>query len=59
VVQEPGRNTLAFQQERQFWPSRFALLLSIYQLRGVSAQITWLLAQVAVAVGIWHQLAHP
>ncbi|MEV6735856.1 DUF6185 family protein [Streptomyces sp. NPDC051104] len=50
-------DTVTFREERQFWPSRFALLLSIYQLRGVSGQIAWLLAQVVAAVGIWHQLA--
>ncbi|MFF4210006.1 DUF6185 family protein [Streptomyces sp. NPDC001796] len=38
-------------------PSRFALLLSVYQLRGLSGQITWLLAQIGAAVAIWHQLA--
>lgn len=47
-----------FREERQFWPSRFGLLLSIYQLRGFSGQMAWLLAQVATAVTIWHQLAN-
>jgi hypothetical protein len=51
-------DTVTFREERQFWPSRFALLLSIYQLRGVSGQIAWLLVQIAAAVGIWRQLAH-
>ncbi|MFF4831994.1 DUF6185 family protein [Streptomyces sp. NPDC001315] len=46
-------DTATFRQERQYWPSRFALLQSIYQLGGFSGQITWLLAQVVAAVGIW------
>ncbi|MEV7688878.1 DUF6185 family protein [Streptomyces bungoensis] len=47
-----------FREERQFLPSRFTLLLSIYQLRGFSGQMAWILAQVATAVTIWHQLAN-
>ncbi|MGX4689985.1 DUF6185 family protein [Streptomyces sp. JNUCC 63] len=43
--------------ERQLRPSRFALLLSIYQSRGFSGQLAWILAQVAAAVGIWSRLA--
>jgi hypothetical protein len=50
-------DTETFRGERQFWPSRFALLLSIYQLRGFSGQLAWILAQVAAAVGIWSELA--
>ncbi|MEU9447838.1 DUF6185 family protein [Streptomyces sp. NPDC048277] len=46
-----------FREERQYWPSRFALLQSIYQLRGFSGQIAWLFAQIAVAVTIWANLA--
>ncbi|WP_067128794.1 DUF6185 family protein [Streptomyces yokosukanensis] len=46
-----------FGEERQYWPSRLTLLVSIYQLRGLSAHIAWIGAQVAVAVGIWHELA--
>ncbi|MER5934777.1 DUF6185 family protein [Streptomyces sp. NPDC002054] len=45
-----------FHEERQFWPTRFGLLLSIYQMRGLSAQIAYLLAQVAAAVAIWHEV---
>ncbi|MEU6590479.1 DUF6185 family protein [Streptomyces sp. NPDC046881] len=45
-----------FRQERQYWPSRFALLLSIYQLRGLSGQITWILAQVGAVVTIFVNL---
>ncbi|MET9384078.1 DUF6185 family protein [Streptomyces sp. NPDC002928] len=47
-------DTATFRQERQYWPTRFALLQSIYQLGGFSGQVTWLLAQVVAAVGIWH-----
>ncbi|MFE9094142.1 DUF6185 family protein [Streptomyces sp. NPDC007264] len=49
-------DTVTFKEERQFWPGRFALLLSIYQVRGVSGQVTWILVQVGAAVEIWHQL---
>ncbi|MEV6840905.1 DUF6185 family protein [Streptomyces sp. NPDC051133] len=45
-----------FREELQYWPSRFALLLSVYQLRGLSGQITWVLAQVAVVVTIFYNL---
>ncbi|WP_181803481.1 DUF6185 family protein [Streptomyces shenzhenensis] len=47
-----------FQGEQELWPSRMALLLSIYQMRGLSTQIAWLLVQVVAVVGIWHQLTH-
>ncbi|MFB7505934.1 DUF6185 family protein [Streptomyces broussonetiae] len=50
-------DTSTFRKERQYWPSRFALLLSVYQLRGLSGHITWLLAQLAAAATIWQQLA--
>lgn len=46
-----------FSGERKFWPTRLGLLLSIYQLRGMSAQIAYLLAQVAIAASIWSQPA--
>ncbi|MFJ3923883.1 DUF6185 family protein [Streptomyces sp. NPDC090022] len=46
-----------FSGERQFWPTRFGLLLSIYQMRGISVQIAYVLAQVAAAVAIWRDLA--
>ncbi|MFJ5032416.1 DUF6185 family protein [Streptomyces sp. NPDC088560] len=49
-------DTSTFRQERQYWPSRFALLVSIYQLRGLSAHVAWILAQVGAAVAIWSQL---
>lgn len=41
-----------FRAERRLWPSRFGLLLSIYQLRGFSAQIAYVLAQLAVLIAI-------
>ncbi|WEO95518.1 DUF6185 family protein [Streptomyces sp. FXJ1.172] len=50
-------DTSTFRKERQYWPSRFALLLSIYQLRGFSGQVAWLLAQVGAAAAIYHEVA--
>ncbi|MER6731461.1 DUF6185 family protein [Streptomyces puniciscabiei] len=47
-----------FREERQYWPSPFALLVSIYQLRGLSGQIAWLLVQAAAVVAVWHNLRH-
>ncbi|MEU2390635.1 DUF6185 family protein [Streptomyces sp. NPDC007369] len=46
-----------FSGERQFWPSRFGLLLSVYQMRGISAHIAYILAQMAAAATIWAELA--
>ncbi|MER6085284.1 DUF6185 family protein [Streptomyces sp. NPDC001833] len=45
-------DTLTLKEERQYWPSRFALLISIHRLRGLSGQVAYLLAQVAVVAGI-------
>ncbi|GAA2226806.1 hypothetical protein GCM10010430_02490 [Kitasatospora cystarginea] len=42
-----------FRTERRLWPNRFGLLLSIYQMRGLSAQIAWVLVQVGALVAIW------
>jgi hypothetical protein len=50
-------DTSTFREERQYWPSRFALLLSVYQTRGFSGHVAWLLAQLAAAVAIWRALA--
>ncbi|MGW2804194.1 DUF6185 family protein [Streptomyces sp. NPDC001450] len=30
--------------------------MSIYQMRGLSGQVAWLLVQVTAAVTIWYQL---
>ncbi|MFD5794557.1 DUF6185 family protein [Streptomyces diastatochromogenes] len=49
-------DTSTLSEERQYWPSRFALLLSIHRLRGLSGQVAWLLAQVAVVVTILKEL---
>ncbi|MGE7384510.1 DUF6185 family protein [Streptomyces sp. NPDC004126] len=46
-----------FSEERRFWPSRLGLLLSVYQLRGLSTQVAYLAAQLAIVVGVWHSLA--
>ncbi|MER6024554.1 DUF6185 family protein [Streptomyces sp. NPDC001851] len=47
-----------FREEQQYWPSSFTLLLSVYQLRGVSGQITWLLAQILAVATILYNLTH-
>ncbi|MEU9717201.1 DUF6185 family protein [Streptomyces sp. NPDC047976] len=46
-----------FSEERRFWPSRLGLLLSVYQLRGLSTQVAYLAAQLAIVVGVWRSLA--
>ncbi|MFJ3876488.1 DUF6185 family protein [Streptomyces sp. NPDC090077] len=46
-----------FTEERRFWPSRVGLLLSVYQLRGLSTQVAYLAAQLAIVVGVWRSLA--
>ncbi|MGK4583591.1 DUF6185 family protein [Kitasatospora sp. HPMI-4] len=46
-------DTATFRAERRLWSTRFGLLLSVYQLRGLSAQIAWVLAQVGVLVLLW------
>ncbi|MEU5537030.1 DUF6185 family protein [Streptomyces sp. NPDC020362] len=51
-------DTATFRHERDLWRSRSALLLSIYQVRGFSTRLAWLLAQMALAAGIWKQLFH-
>lgn len=45
-----------FRGELQYWPNRFSLLLSIYQMRGLSVQITWILAQAGAAAALLHEL---
>ncbi|WP_405977532.1 DUF6185 family protein [Streptomyces sp. NBC_00158] len=47
----------SFSEERRFWPSRVGLLLSVYQLRGLSTQVAYLAAQLAIVVGVWRSLA--
>ncbi|MDH6539740.1 DUF6185 family protein [Streptomyces sp. SPB4] len=46
-----------FSEERRFWPSGVGLLLSVYQLRGLSAQVAYLAAQLAIVVSVWRSLA--
>ncbi|MFF5701236.1 DUF6185 family protein [Streptomyces sp. NPDC012794] len=46
-----------FSEERRFWPSRLGLLLSVYQLRGLSTQVAYLAAQLAIVVSVWRSLA--
>ncbi|MGY0059284.1 DUF6185 family protein [Streptomyces sp. LZ34] len=50
-------DTATFSGERQLWPNRFSLLLSIYQMRALSVQIAWLVGQLGAAVGIWKAFA--
>lgn len=45
-----------FRKDWQYLPSRMALLLFVYQLRGLSVQIAWVLVQTAAIVGIWVNL---
>lgn len=45
-----------FREERLYWPSRSSLLVSIYQMRGISSQLAWLLVQFTAVVGIWYNL---
>ncbi|MFD3584722.1 DUF6185 family protein [Streptomyces sp. NPDC058683] len=45
-------DTSTLRDERQYWPSRFALLVSIHRLRGLSGQFAYLLAQLVAIVGI-------
>ncbi|MFG2963865.1 DUF6185 family protein [Streptomyces sp. NPDC048288] len=52
-------DTTTLKEERQYWPSRFALLLSIHRLRGLSGQIAWLLAQIAAVAAILKTLIKP
>ncbi|MGW4905741.1 DUF6185 family protein [Streptomyces sp. NPDC004270] len=49
-------DSVTFRGELELWPSRLALLLSIYQVRGFSTKIAWLLAQLAVVVKIAQDL---
>ncbi|MCX5381589.1 DUF6185 family protein [Streptomyces sp. NBC_00091] len=46
-----------FSEERKFWPTRLGLLLSVYQLRGLSTQVAYLLVQLGAVVAVWHTLA--
>ncbi|MEU4615245.1 DUF6185 family protein [Streptomyces umbrinus] len=46
-----------FRGEQHFWRSRLGLLQSVYQMRYVSIQLAWLLAQAAAIVTIWQFFA--
>ncbi|WP_413807760.1 DUF6185 family protein [Streptomyces sp. OE57] len=48
-----------FSGERQLWPTRLSLLLSIYQVRTLSVQGAFLIGQLALAAEIWNNLAGP
>ncbi|MFI9242808.1 DUF6185 family protein [Streptomyces sp. NPDC053086] len=45
-----------FRDDQQYWPSRFALMLSVYQLQGLSGQITWLGAQIVTVMAVFSHL---
>ncbi|MFF2190123.1 DUF6185 family protein [Streptomyces sp. NPDC058155] len=45
-----------FRQEDHYWPTKAALLLSIYQLRTASVQLAFFVAQMVALVGVWQQL---
>ncbi|HET6359183.1 DUF6185 family protein [Streptomyces sp.] len=45
-----------FRQEGHYWPTKAALLLSIYQLRTASVQLAFFVAQLVALVGVWQQL---
>ncbi|MFG3289635.1 DUF6185 family protein [Streptomyces sp. NPDC048179] len=45
-----------FRKNREHLPSRFALLMFVFQLRGLSVQIAWVLVQTGAIVGIWLNL---
>lgn len=49
-------DTSTLSEDRQFWPSRLTLLLSIYQVRGFSGQIALLITQVGAVVAIYRNL---
>ncbi|MEU6671579.1 DUF6185 family protein [Streptomyces sp. NPDC046727] len=50
-------DTTTFSEERQYSPSRLALLVSIYRLRGLTGHIAWLLTQLGAATLIYQHLA--
>ncbi|MGP4052358.1 DUF6185 family protein [Streptomyces sp. 2A115] len=45
-----------FRQEGHYWPTKAALLLSVYQLRTASVQLAFFVAQLVALVSIWQQL---
>ncbi|MGW3566041.1 DUF6185 family protein [Streptomyces sp. NPDC000941] len=57
TVTSIAMDAATFSSERQLWPTRFSLLLSIYQMRALSVQLAYLVAQLAAAAGIWKVLA--
>ncbi|MFF9116653.1 DUF6185 family protein [Streptomyces massasporeus] len=45
-----------FRREGHYWPTKAALLLSVYQLRTASVQLAFFVAQMVALVSIWQQL---
>ncbi|NEW75317.1 DUF6185 family protein [Streptomyces rhizosphaericus] len=54
-----GMDMATFSGEKQLWPTRLSLLLSIYQMRTLSVQGAFLIGQLALAAEIWNNLAGP
>ncbi len=54
-----GMDMATFKGEKQLWPTRLSLLLSIYQMRTLSVQGAFLIGQLALAAEIWNNLAGP
>ncbi|MFF2812443.1 DUF6185 family protein [Streptomyces sp. NPDC058000] len=52
-------DTDTFSRERPYATRRLGLVTSIYQAHGLSGVIAFLIAQVATAVTIWHQIVTP
>ncbi|MFH8384284.1 DUF6185 family protein [Kitasatospora sp. NPDC018058] len=50
-------DTDTFRRERQHWPSRLGLLVSIYQVHGLSGQIAYLTAQMVAVLTIWQKIS--
>ncbi|UKY53634.1 DUF6185 family protein [Streptomyces inhibens] len=48
-----------FRSERRFWPNRVGQLLAIYQIRGFSAQVAYVLVQVIAVLTIFRFFASP
>lgn len=48
-----------FRTERAFRPSRIQLLFSVYQIRFLSPQIAWVLAQLVAVVTLWQFFGAP
>ncbi|MBV6696048.1 hypothetical protein KV557_02770 [Kitasatospora aureofaciens] len=50
-------DTDTFHLERHVWSNRLSLLVSIYQVHGLSGQIAYLTAQMVAVLTIWQQIS--